>query len=367
MEKSPEAFRTISEVADFLETPAHVLRFWESRFPQIRPVKRAGGRRYYRPSDVALLAGIKRLLHEDGLTIRGVQKILQEQGVKHVAGLIDEEAEESLAAEAETVATQAAKPIPLFPPPPEAGAASPAAADLSESAQELADGGDSAAADSISGASSDAPDSSAAPDPSARDLFSAARPAQPVAVDPVAPEPALPPAGPAFDGEVAAMEDQTDPSDTAPGHAVPAPSAPESNETAPETAVAEEAAVSDAALEVAMIPDPALSDPGTGTDPDTGIEPDADIAARLSGDEQTPSDSPAVTDTADSPVDPAATLPVGNGDATVADRPPRWLAAELRALRATALHGKADRAEAIAQRLRVLRGRLAPAGRAPLR
>ena len=87
MDKSPDAFRTISEVADHLETPAHVLRFWESRFPQIRPVKRAGGRRYYRPSDVALLTGIKRLLHEEGLTIRGVQKILREQGVRHVAGL----------------------------------------------------------------------------------------------------------------------------------------------------------------------------------------------------------------------------------------------------------------------------------------
>lgn len=87
MEKSPEAFRTISEVADFLDTPAHVLRFWESRFPQIRPVKRAGGRRYYRPSDVALLAGIKKLLHDDGLTIRGVQKILREHGIRHVAAL----------------------------------------------------------------------------------------------------------------------------------------------------------------------------------------------------------------------------------------------------------------------------------------
>ena len=87
MEKSPEAFRTISEVAEALETPAHVLRFWESRFPQIRPVKRAGGRRYYRPADVALLTGIKHLLHEEGLTIRGVQKILREQGVRHVAAL----------------------------------------------------------------------------------------------------------------------------------------------------------------------------------------------------------------------------------------------------------------------------------------
>jgi DNA-binding transcriptional MerR regulator len=87
VDKSPDAFRTISEVADDLETPAHVLRFWESRFPQIRPVKRAGGRRYYRPADVALLTGIKRLLHDEGLTIRGVQKILREQGVRHVAGL----------------------------------------------------------------------------------------------------------------------------------------------------------------------------------------------------------------------------------------------------------------------------------------
>ncbi len=89
MDKSPDAFRTISEVAEHLETPAHVLRFWESRFPQIRPVKRAGGRRYYRPADVALLSGIKRLLHEEGLTIRGVQKILREQGVRHVSGLVE--------------------------------------------------------------------------------------------------------------------------------------------------------------------------------------------------------------------------------------------------------------------------------------
>ena len=89
MDKSPDAFRTISEVADALDTPAHVLRFWETRFPQIKPVKRAGGRRYYRPSDVALLTGIKRLLHDDGLTIRGVQKILREQGIRHVAGLAE--------------------------------------------------------------------------------------------------------------------------------------------------------------------------------------------------------------------------------------------------------------------------------------
>ena len=93
MNKSPDAFRTISEVADVLETPAHVLRFWESRFPQIRPVKRAGGRRYYRPADVALLTGIKRLLHDEGMTIRGVQKILREQGVRFVSGVSDDSSE----------------------------------------------------------------------------------------------------------------------------------------------------------------------------------------------------------------------------------------------------------------------------------
>lgn len=87
MIKSSEAFRTISEVSEALDTPAHVLRFWESRFPQIKPVKRAGGRRYYRPTDVALIGGIRKLLHDDGLTIRGVQKILKEKGVRHVASL----------------------------------------------------------------------------------------------------------------------------------------------------------------------------------------------------------------------------------------------------------------------------------------
>jgi DNA-binding transcriptional MerR regulator len=83
--KSPDAFRTISEVAAQLEVPQHVLRFWESRFNQIKPVKRAGGRRYYRPDDVDLLRGIRALLYVDGLTIRGVQKILKERGSRHVA------------------------------------------------------------------------------------------------------------------------------------------------------------------------------------------------------------------------------------------------------------------------------------------
>ena len=85
MVKSPEAFRTISEVADWLDRPTHVLRFWESKFPQVKPVKRAGGRRYYRPQDMLLLGGIKKLLHDDGMTIKGVQKLLREQGIAHVS------------------------------------------------------------------------------------------------------------------------------------------------------------------------------------------------------------------------------------------------------------------------------------------
>lgn len=86
-DKSPQAFRTIREVADWLEVEAHALRFWESKFSQIKPVKRAGGRRYYRPSDMRLIGGIKTLLHDQGLTIRGVQKLIREEGVAHVASL----------------------------------------------------------------------------------------------------------------------------------------------------------------------------------------------------------------------------------------------------------------------------------------
>jgi DNA-binding transcriptional MerR regulator len=84
LDKAPDAFRTISEVADDLDVPQHVLRFWESRFSQIRPMKRAGGRRYYRSDDVELLRGIRHLLYGEGYTIRGVQRILKEQGAGFV-------------------------------------------------------------------------------------------------------------------------------------------------------------------------------------------------------------------------------------------------------------------------------------------
>jgi DNA-binding transcriptional MerR regulator len=84
LEKAPDAFRTISEVADELDLPQHVLRFWETRFGQIKPLKRGGGRRYYRPDDVDLLRGIRHLLYGDGYTIRGVQRILKDSGPKFV-------------------------------------------------------------------------------------------------------------------------------------------------------------------------------------------------------------------------------------------------------------------------------------------
>ncbi len=86
MDKSADAFRTISEVAEELDLPQHVLRFWETRFPQIKPLKRAGGRRFYRPNDIEILRAIRRLLYSEGYTIKGVQRILKEQGARAVIG-----------------------------------------------------------------------------------------------------------------------------------------------------------------------------------------------------------------------------------------------------------------------------------------
>lgn len=119
MDKSPDAFRTISEVAEDLGLPQHVLRFWETRFNQIRPLKRGGGRRYYRPEDVDLLKGIRHLLYGQGYTIRGVQRILKAEGVRVVQGV--GRGEENIAAppqdlpaedEAEIAERVAASPAP---------------------------------------------------------------------------------------------------------------------------------------------------------------------------------------------------------------------------------------------------------------
>lgn len=87
MSKSPDAFRTISEVSEMLVTQAHVLRFWESKFEQLNPVRRPGGRRYYRPLDITLLGGIKYLLHQQGITIKAVQRLLKKEGASHVRNL----------------------------------------------------------------------------------------------------------------------------------------------------------------------------------------------------------------------------------------------------------------------------------------
>lgn len=137
MTKSPDAFRTISEVAEWLDVPAHVLRFWESRFSQVKPVKRAGGRRYYRPTDMELLGGIKRLLHDDGLTIRGVQKLLREEGVRHVAALSpainpeEDQIEMTTETDADCAAARGLSP---------ADGADPAPQDVSGAAAMLGDG-----------------------------------------------------------------------------------------------------------------------------------------------------------------------------------------------------------------------------------
>lgn len=120
MAKSPDAFRTISEVADWLGLQAHVLRFWESKFTQVKPVKRAGGRRYYRPADMLLLGGIKRLLHDDGLTIKGVQKVLREEGINHVAGL-SQPLDELTMSQYE----EGAAPVPANSAPPETAGPTP--------------------------------------------------------------------------------------------------------------------------------------------------------------------------------------------------------------------------------------------------
>ena len=118
MSKTAEAFRTIGEVAEELDVPKHVLRFWEGKFPHIRPMKRGGGRRYYRPEDMELLRGIRRLLHAEGYTIKGVQKILREQGIDQVkaAARASVEAAESSADRASGAKRRGRKSAAAVPP-----------------------------------------------------------------------------------------------------------------------------------------------------------------------------------------------------------------------------------------------------------
>ncbi|MEH6664031.1 MAG: MerR family transcriptional regulator [Brevundimonas sp.] len=122
MSKGPNAFRTISEAAEEIGVPQHVLRFWETKFAFVDPLKRAGGRRFYRPHDVAVLKGVRRLLHEQGLTIKGVERLYKDQGLKAIAGFSDGDA--------------------AFPPPAEsdaAGAPPPAGRDVDRLRAILAD------------------------------------------------------------------------------------------------------------------------------------------------------------------------------------------------------------------------------------
>lgn len=108
MAKGPEAFRTISEAAEELGVPQHVLRFWETKFSFIRPMKRAGGRRFYRPQDLAVLKGVQTLLHHEGYTIKGVQKLHKEQGVKRLLIASVEPDETRIEAPVETTLPSAA-------------------------------------------------------------------------------------------------------------------------------------------------------------------------------------------------------------------------------------------------------------------
>ena len=108
MAKSPNAFRTISEAADEVGAPQHVLRFWETKFSFIAPLKRAGGRRFYRPQDIVLLKAVRRLLHDDGLTIKGVQRLHREQGLKRIAGYGDPEGQVTFEPDGEAAAARSA-------------------------------------------------------------------------------------------------------------------------------------------------------------------------------------------------------------------------------------------------------------------
>ncbi len=119
MTKGPEAFRTISEASDELGVPQHVLRFWETKFSFIRPMKRAGGRRFYRPQDLEVLRGVRGLLHDQGYTIKGVQRLHKEQGLSRMVTAAGGDVEIVAGLEAELAAEAQAQPrLPLDEPPP---------------------------------------------------------------------------------------------------------------------------------------------------------------------------------------------------------------------------------------------------------
>jgi resuscitation-promoting factor RpfA len=319
MEKSPDAFRTISEVAEFLDTPAHVLRFWESRFPQVRPIKRAGGRRYYRPTDVALLSGIRRLLHEDGLTIRGVQKILREQGVRHVAGLIDDEPaeeEDDITLEADVILDGIVSSVPE----PAAVLPFPSQARMEQPKEPLAEAPPQAPP--APAAKADAPVKRSPPrvSPDQGKLFAEEEDR------PVAASSAKPDAGAQNPTEEGAEQAET------PAPAAAQPAAPGSPEPEPVAASA----------------------PETPTEPASALTPP--ITAE--SDQAKPA--------AESPKDAA---PAPEKPAMAAEAPEEnfWLASDLRAARPSRLARKRAEILPLALRLQALRDHVAELGRVPRR
>jgi DNA-binding transcriptional MerR regulator len=334
MDKSPDAFRTISEVAELLDTPAHVLRFWESRFPQIKPVKRAGGRRYYRPADVELLTGIRKLLHDDGLTIRGVQKVLREQGVKHVSGLSGED-DDDLDFVPEH-APRSADPIPLFPVAKPPVPAQPVA-NHQAMVDEVTELGAEAEVRRVE------PAPVPEPEPEPMDEAAARAASLPDHDLPTKPQP-QPPLGVSAKPANALPQDvwantRLDISDKNNifVEAKDGPDIPVENETtktaAPTSGTPSREAVAPPHVTRKMEPNPM---------------PDATPAVTLTGDA--------------APVSKTA-LPVLD----TSEIHPEWLPADLRALHAGAFGAKQAQAEALAQRLEALRNRVGDLGRVPRR
>jgi DNA-binding transcriptional MerR regulator len=368
MDKSPDAFRTISEVAELLETPAHVLRFWESRFPQIKPVKRAGGRRYYRPADMALLSGIRRLLHDEGMTIRGVQKILREQGVRHVSGLTEEEDAALEMVEDMEEAVASSDPIPLF------GQVRKDDADVGAVPEALADnarvaGDEDAALDAV-------------PEALADDGAEAVIAAPAQTINTAAPEGVADDVGAddveeiaqdyaqdlgESDGDAAgALEDVTQPSPPQ-MDAVAQPMAPAEVRAAPRENLCTDAPdlPFDAPVAEGAAQDVSES-PVAEAEPVAAVAEPGDVAVA------------AAEEVEDLGLDDLAPVPVPVPAAIVAAPQPtpksapeeivgHWLPADLRALRPDALVGRVPQAAALLQRLDALRNRVGDRGRVPRR
>ncbi|MEL6449671.1 MAG: MerR family transcriptional regulator [Pseudomonadota bacterium] len=292
MSKSADAFRTISEVADWLGVQTHVLRFWESKFTQVKPVKRAGGRRYYRPADMLLLGGIRKLLHEDGLTIKGVQKILREEGMAYVADMsqpLDEETSAQLDGDLVSrmdIEDEVAPPA-TAPEPPIEVAEDPPAPALPVFLHAPSGDAPKVEAEDIPTLTSDFKPEPVAEAPTAPAPVAAAPvEAAPEREEEQAPLPFDPPAAPVPE----AIETPPEPVEAAPEDPVAeVAAASEPAEAAPEEPIAEVAATQEAEPEaVAPEPQPATAPepqatPDTAPEPETvsveAVEPEPEIAA----------------------------------------------------------------------------------------